>query len=127
MMACSSPAGMSSAILSDAITPPKRLVRPSILSSASAMATPRDQAFDAAARIDHDQQQHGAENELPVFLRRRYLLAGYQITGEADEVRQRLLQHQQRNRADHRTEYGAHAAEHRHDDQIARAGPVHES
>src|SRR5688572_21145232 len=119
MMACSSPAEISSTMLSDATTPPKRLVKPSIWSIASATAAPRDQPFDAASRIDHDQQQHRTEDELPVFLRGGHLLAGDEMTGDADQMRQRLLQHQQRDRADHRPDHRSHAAEHRHDDQVA--------
>src|SRR5260370_41516523 len=63
MMACSSPRATSSATLSEATTPPKRLVRPSTLSIASATAQPRQNAVDAAARVKRDRQQHRAEDQ----------------------------------------------------------------
>src|SRR6478672_4581488 len=120
MMACSSPLATSSRTLSEATTPPKRLVRPSILSSVSAMAFAplwrRQQAVDAAARKQHDQQEHRSENELPVFPRTLDLVAGQDLAGDADQRRQRLLQNEQRDSADHRSEHGAHAAQHHHDD-----------
>src|SRR3569833_2845906 len=67
MIAWSSPRPISSCTASEAMTPPKRLVSPSILSKASATGRPRQQTVDAAAREQHDQQQHRPENELPVF------------------------------------------------------------
>src|SRR6266540_293400 len=67
MTACSSPAGTASVISSDATTPPKRLVRPSISSSASATARVLQQAVDAAAREQHHQEEQRTENDLPVF------------------------------------------------------------
>src|SRR5436190_10519317 len=80
MMACSSPFLTSSPTLSEAITPPKRLVRPSMASSASAMAfdlarRPGQHSIDAAAGEQRDQQQHRAEDELPVFTRALHLMA----------------------------------------------------
>src|SRR3954469_2501905 len=131
MMACSSPLLTSSPTLSEAITPPKRLVRPSMASSASAMAfdlarRPGQQSIDAAAGEQHDQQQHRTEDKLPVFARTLHLMAGQKLARSANQYRQRLFQHQQRDRADHWAEHRAHAAKHRHDDQIARAGPEHD-
>src|SRR6185503_13589638 len=81
MMACSSPFATSSPTLSEAITPPKRLVRPWMLSIASAMAfalarRPGQQSVDAAAGEQHDQQQHRAENELPVLARALHFMTG---------------------------------------------------
>src|SRR5262245_32095612 len=108
--ACSSPFGTASEIASDAITPPKRLLRPSICNSASATVDSGDQTIDAAAREQHHQQEQRTKDDLPVF----------------GNARERFFQHQQRQRADHRPEHRAHAAEHRHDDEVARAGPVHE-
>ena len=90
------------------------------------VARPRQQAVDAAAREQHDQQQHRAEDELPVFARALDLVAGQELARPADQDRQRLLQHQQRDRADHRAEHRAHAAQHRHDDEIAGARPEHD-
>src|SRR5436189_1933143 len=66
MMACSSPCGTASMTSSEAITPPKRLVSPSIASSGSDMARSQH-AVDAAAREQHDQQQHGSEDDLPIL------------------------------------------------------------
>src|SRR5499426_4473269 len=123
MTACSSLRGTSSEMASEATTPPKRLVRASICSSGSATAhlrirpaaEPRpqgrrlEQAVDAATREQHYQQQQRTQNDLPVF----------------GKTRERLLEHQQRHRADQRPERGAHAAEHHHDDQVAGPRPVH--
>src|SRR5262245_46806876 len=96
MTACSSPFGTLSEIASEATTPPKRLLRPSISSMASGTARTHEQAVDAAAREQYDEQEDRADDDLPIF-------------GDAG---QRLLQHQQRHRADHGPEHGAHAAEH---------------
>src|SRR5947199_2782086 len=108
--ACSSPFGTASEIASDAITPPKRLLTPSISNSASAMAAAHEQTVDATAREQHHKQKQRTKNDLRVL-------------GDAREC---FFQHQQRQRADHRPEYRAHAAEHRHHDEVARASPVHE-
>src|SRR6185295_12711031 len=86
MMACSSPAVTSSVTLSEATTPPKRLVRPSIRSSASATAVILQDAVDAAAREQHNAEQHRAKNDP-------------RILGDA---RKHLLQQQERDRANHR-------------------------
>src|SRR5712671_3226757 len=110
MMACSSPGATSSIMSSEAITPPKRLVRPSTRRSGSATAHSRQNAIDPAARIQHDQQDHRAEDDRPIF----------------GEARQPLLEHQKRDRADHRADHRAHAAQHRHHDEIARARPMHD-
>src|SRR5215216_2639675 len=101
MIACSSPRGTSSEIWSEATTPPKRFVSPSICSNGSATASLHpvgrremrerqglEQAVDAAARKQHHQQQQWTENDLPIL-------------GDAG---QRLLQHEQRDRPDQRTE-----------------------
>src|SRR5712671_925417 len=110
MMACSSPGATSSMMSSEAITPPKRLVRPSTRRSGSATAEPREKTIDPAARIQDDQQDHRAEDDRPIF-------------GEAGQP---LLQHQKRDRADHRADHRAHPAQHRHHDEIARARPMHD-
>ena len=124
MMACSSPAATSSATSSEATTPPKRLVRPSICEQRVSHGAPRDQhAVDAAAREEHDQQQHRSENDLPVFRRLHRTCRIRRLTTPIR--RQRLLQQQERDRADHRAEHRAHAAQHRHHDQVAGAGPEH--
>src|SRR5262245_6932363 len=122
--ACSSPSGMSSEMWSDGMTPPKRLVKPSIRSRGSATTDLRFQRFrrrqtgenryveqpvDAAAGKQDDEQQQGTENDLPVF-------------GDAGE---RFLQDQQGHGADQGAERRGHPAEHHHADQVARPRPVH--
>src|SRR2546423_1220598 len=102
MMAWSSPSGTARLTSSEAVTPPKRLVSPSIASSASGMARPQ-YAVDAAAGIKHDEQQQWADDDLPVF----------------GDARERLFQHEQRARADQRTDRRTHAAEHNNDDEVA--------
>src|SRR5947209_3386198 len=87
MMACSSPSGTARVTSSEAVMPPNRLVSPSITSSGSAMTQPQH-AIDAAAGVEHDEQQQGPDDDLPVF-------------GDAGE---RLFQHEQRDRADQRAE-----------------------
>src|SRR5262245_63667980 len=71
MMACNSPLCTPSEIASDAMTPPNRLVRPSISSSVSTRVSvtthPRQQTVDATTREQHDQQEQRAEHDLPVF------------------------------------------------------------
>src|SRR5262245_35500817 len=67
MMACSSPGGMASEMPSEATTPPKRLVRFSIASNASATTRALQQTVDAAAREQHDQQEQRSEYDLPIF------------------------------------------------------------
>src|ERR1700694_3124455 len=67
MMACSSPARMSSVIRSEAMTPPKRLLRSWICRSASATAIAPQQPGDAAAREQDNEQKHRTENDLPIF------------------------------------------------------------
>src|SRR5690242_8798982 len=66
MIACNSPAGTDSETFSDAVMPPKRLLRLSTCRSASATAHTRKQAVNAAAREQHDKQQHRAEDQLPI-------------------------------------------------------------
>src|SRR5215212_1237114 len=85
MMACNSPSDTVRLTSSDAATPPKRLVSPSIASSGSGMAQPQH-AVDAAARVKNDQQKQRPNDDLRVF-------------GDAGE---RLFEHQQRDRADQR-------------------------
>src|SRR5262245_16624962 len=102
--ACSSPSGMAIARLSVATMPPKRLDRFSTRSR-SAMANLSEQTIDAAAPEQHDQQQQRPEDDLPVL----------------GDPREHLLEDQQRHRAEQWAEDGAHAAEHDHDDEIARA------
>src|SRR5262249_60507190 len=110
MTACSSPFGTESEIASEATTPPKRLVRDSISSRASATARSGEQAVDTPAREQHHEQENRTDDDLPIF-------------GHAGK---RLFQHQQRHSAGDGPEHRAHAAEHGHDDEIARTRPVHQ-
>src|SRR5262245_7748473 len=109
MMACNSPRGTSSVMLSDATTPPTRLRNPSTRRRASATAHLHQQSIDAAAREQHDQQEQRPDDDLPVF----------------GDARERFLQRQENHGTDYRPEYSAHSAEHSHDDQIAGTRPVH--
>src|ERR1700730_9625866 len=86
--ACSSPGLTSSVIASAATIPPKRFDSPSTASKTSAPARPHDEPVNPAAREQHDQQQERAENNLPVL----------------GDVRERFLQHQQRDGAEQRPE-----------------------
>src|SRR5438552_8007632 len=67
MMACSSPAGTSSVMPSEATTPPKRLLNPSICKSASATAHTHQHAVDATAREQHHQQEQRPDDDLPIL------------------------------------------------------------
>src|SRR5215467_3385737 len=78
MMACNSPAGMSREMPSEASTPPNRLVSSRICKSGSATVRSRQSAFDAAAGIDHDEQQQGADDDLPVLRHPREPLLEHQ-------------------------------------------------
>src|SRR3954469_19903056 len=66
MMACNSPSVTVRFTLSDAVTPPKRLVSPSIASSGSGMTQPQH-AVDAAACVEHDEQQQRPDDDLRVL------------------------------------------------------------
>src|SRR3954451_3937113 len=109
MIACNSPLMTSSDRLSVAVMPPNRRTSFSTRSRGSTTAPPPEQAHDAAAREQHDQQQQRPHDQRPIF----------------GELRQQLFQHQIKNRADHRPEQRAHAAEDHHHHEIAGAGPVH--
>src|SRR5215469_6317613 len=109
IIACSSPAGSTREIPSAATTPPNRLVRPSISSSTSAIATSRHQSVDAAVHRDRHAEQQGPEYQIRIFCK----------PGEP------LLKNQKGNCADQGPEHCLHAAQHDHDDEIARARPMH--
>src|SRR5262249_3739964 len=105
MTACSSPAGTLSVMSSDATTPPKRLVRPSIVRSASVTTLAPQQSIDAAARIEHDQEEQRPQHDLPIFRDlHRHRLLHERKRHRANKRRQELLEHQQRDRADQRAE-----------------------
>src|SRR5436190_23035165 len=67
IMACNSPGGIASEMPSEATTPPKRLVRLSIASSASATTPALQETVDAAACKQHDQQEQRTEHDLPIL------------------------------------------------------------
>src|SRR5215218_8189247 len=125
IMACSSRSSTSSEMLSDATMPPKRLISPPTFRSGSGTALSPEHSVDAAARKQHDQQQHGPKNKLPVFARFRDLASRKDIGGKAEHVGQQFLQHQQSDGADNRAEHRTHAPENDHDDEIAGTRPVH--
>src|SRR6185437_8900109 len=108
MTACNSPSGTSRATSSVATMPPKRLARPAIRSSASAMAAlplpmrtigqRTQQAIDAAAGEQDDHQQKRTEHDLPEFAGLRRAGGIERVHDGADRRRQELLQEQQRQR-----------------------------
>src|ERR1051325_3744274 len=65
--AWNSPGGISSVMVSAAMTPPKRLLSDSIRSSGSTMAAAPEQPFDAAVHIDGDQEQQRSKDQGGVF------------------------------------------------------------
>src|ERR1700722_14448577 len=96
--------------------PPKRLVRGSGESSGSAMTAP-EQGVDAALGVERDQDQHGAEGDLPIF--------APTLAAEVEQRRQRFLQREEGDGAVERAEQRAHAAQHHDDDEVARLHPRH--
>src|SRR5947209_14502855 len=66
MMACSSPSVTARFTSSDAVTPPKRLVSPSIASSGSGMTRPQH-AVDAPACVENDKQKQRPDDDLRVL------------------------------------------------------------
>src|SRR3984893_16386977 len=93
MIACNSPLTTSSERWSVARIPPNRRTSLSTRSKGSATAQPPEQAHDAAAAEQHDQEQQRAHDQRPVF----------------GDLRQRLLQQEIDDRAQHRAEQRAHA------------------
>src|SRR5258705_4136378 len=69
MTAWSSPVGTASVISSDASTPPKRLLKPSISRRASVTAQSLQQAVDPTTREEDNEQEQRAQHDLPVFCR----------------------------------------------------------
>src|SRR6185295_17637167 len=102
--ACVSPSFTSKSMPSLARSAPKLLV--SALTSSIRLL---EQAREPALEEQHREHQERAEDHLPVL----------------GPLRQRVLQREQRKRAEHRSGAGAHAAEDRHEHDLARAGPVH--
>src|ERR1700681_4503776 len=99
MTACNSPRVTSSESASLATIPPKRFDRPSTWSSGSAMPHLFQKSIDAAAGEDDDKQQHGAQNDRPIFRCPHRRVAEKRQTGKLDQQRQSFLQHQQRDGA----------------------------
>src|SRR6185369_4024693 len=110
MTASVSPSATSRSTPSVATRPPKRLRSPRTLSSGSAIAPPaRQQAVESAPGVEDDEHQQRAQDDLPVHRPRR----------------QDVLQQQEGDGAQHRTEERAHAAQDHHHHDVARARPVH--
>src|SRR5213593_356049 len=112
MIAWVSPRTTSRSTRSLASRPPKRLLRPRIASSVSAIARggAEQKAEQAALGEEHDQDEERPEDDLPV----------------CGQGGQHVLEQQQHDRADHGPEQGSHAAQDHHEHDLARAGPVHE-
>src|SRR5437763_5108572 len=110
--ASSSPGSTESETSLVAVRPPKRLVSPSISSSALAIAPlpPGNQAEQTGLRKQHDQDQDRPERGLPVL----------------GQPRQDALQDQVGRRAEDRPEQRADAAEDHHHHDLARARPMHD-
>ena len=111
---------------SEATTPPKRLVRPSICEQrvSHGAASPAGRRC-RRARTARPAAAAGRARSASIPRRATPSSPTNGVADELDQRRQRFLQHQQRDRADQRAEGRAHAAEHHHDDQVARARPVH--
>src|SRR6185437_10426056 len=69
-----------------------------------------EEAFDATTQIDGDQEQRWTEEQPGIF----------------SDARQRLLEQQVCDSADHRAEWRAKSAQDHHDHEIAGAGPEHD-
>ena len=99
MMACSSPRGTSSAMSSEATTPPKRLLRPSICSSGSGTAQPRQQCRRCRRARTARPAAAWARGSICQYSRGRATSLAREGPGDqADQPGQRLLQQQQRQR-----------------------------
>src|SRR5262245_33239868 len=128
MMACSLPGCIASVMASEATTPPKRLVRPSMWSSPSATAHALQQPIDAAACKQNDQKEQRSQHDLPVFRDfHRHRVVYKPGCDQADQDWQQFFQHQERHRADERAERRCHAAKDNRHDEVARARPMHGS
>src|SRR5262245_45357839 len=92
MMACSSPCGTVSRMLSDATTPPKRLARPSIWSSGSATAQAREHTVDATTGEQDDEEQHRPEHDLTILPGLRRRRAQERPASQGDQRRQQILE-----------------------------------
>src|SRR6185312_13333361 len=72
MIASVSPSATSRSTPSVATRPPKRLRSPRTTSSGSAIAgAARQQAIEAAARVEHDEDEQRSQHDLPVHRPRR--------------------------------------------------------
>src|SRR4051812_29688423 len=105
--ACNSPAGTANVMPSEAVTPPKRLLKPSMARSVSATAAP-EQSIDAAARVKHDNEKQRSKHDLPILRSADGRVAHERPRCKADHGRQCLLQRKQRHRPQHRPERRTH-------------------
>src|SRR6185503_670537 len=103
--ACVSPSATSKSMPSLAFSAPKFLTR--FLTSSIGLV---EDAGETAAEEDHREHEQGSEDHLPVL-------------GPPGE---QVLEQQQRERPDHRTRGGRHAAEDHHEHDVARLLPVHQ-
>src|SRR5687767_1366592 len=109
--ACVSPSLTSKSMPSHARSAPKLFVR--LLTSSIGLV---EDAGEAAPEEDDREHEQGPQHHLPVI---------------GDEARvgprfQELLDHQQRERAEHRARGARHAAEDHHEHDVARLLPAHQ-
>src|SRR5216683_4235404 len=108
--ACSSPSATASERRSVAVTPPKRLTISTVSSRRSAIAGGSgDKPVEAALGEQHREDEDWAEDRLP-------------MDGDAAEHE---LEEEIGGGAENGTDQRPHAAEHDHDDELARARPRH--
>src|SRR5258708_1337682 len=99
-----------------ATSPPKRLTRCRVESSGSTIVA-SEKGIDTAFGIERHQHQHRAEHDLPVFTPA--------LGGNVHQWLKRYLETEDREGAPRGPQQRAHAAEHDHDDEIARLPPRH--
>src|SRR2546427_11505396 len=109
MMAWVSPSRTSRLTSSLASSAPKLFVRPRT-SSRALFILAEEQSREAAPEEEHRQHQQRTQDQLPVLR----------------PARERVLDQEQREGAEHRPDDTPHAAEDHHEHELARARPVHE-
>src|SRR5438132_12364103 len=109
MMAWVSPSRTSRLTSSLASSAPKLFVRPRT-SSRVLFILAEEQSREAAPEEEHRQHQERTQDQLPVLR----------------PARERVLDQEQREGAEHRPGDAPHAAEDHHEHELARARPVHE-
>src|SRR6266513_2504902 len=107
-----SPGAMDSETLPVATRPPKRFVRPTVSSSASATAPPRERKdpVEPGLREQHDQDQDRSKHYMPML----------------GQARQHAFEDQVSSGAKHRPDQGAEPAEDHHHHDLAGTGPMHD-